>query len=520
MEVVVVGAPGSGVRTIGQLLAERHGASFVDLAGPLANGVTDRVVGLSRSVDAGPEVRRVIAADLVLKDPRLRSSLYARRRVVWLDVPPDRITERLRAVPESGLPRGRSLSQSVIAHLDDYQPLYAAGTAIDGARPPGEVVGQIEDAIAVEERPGTLILRADTSLGLLELGQGTLGRSLLRLLERLGAERAPILTTEVAWRRTGSSVEGLLRDAGLPLDLVFLPDGAAGKTPAALEDAVRELVRRRIERRDVMVVLGDDVLLEAGGFAAAILLRGLRHIAVPTTTLGLIDTAIGGKSGVNVAGAGSNLLGAFHQPAGIVLDVDLVSSESPRERTSSLSEAVKYGVLGDERLLDLLEEARPTPDGQVVGGADLLELVERCALAKLRFVLPDVLDQEDRRLALNLGHTVSHALAAASGYAFTHGEVVAYGLRVALQIGVQLGVTPPSLAARGNRVLDRLGLAVDPVAASVDDVWTYLAADKKRRGGRIRWVIVSPTGFVIRRDVAEHVARAAIGEALAGRKVL
>ncbi len=517
MEVVVVGAPGSGVKAASQLLAERTRASFVDLTSPLAPGVDERIASLNRSVDTGPRLRRVIAADLLVRDPRMRAELYARRRVAWLRLPPDRLAERLRAVRESPLPRRRSLIESVTSHLETYEPFYAAGMAIDGTLPLGEAVGRIETAITAEERPGTLILRAATALGLLELGQGIVGRSLIQLLDRLGARRAPILTTETAWRRIGSLVEGPIQEARLPLDVVILPEGPAGKAAGPLEDALREMVRRRIARDDVIVVLGDDSLLEAGAFAAAILMRGVHHIAVPTTTLGLIDTAIGGKAGINVSGVGTNMLGAFHQPAGIVLDVDLVRSESRRERTASLSEAVKYGLLGDERLLDLLEGARPTTDGQVVGGADLLELVERCALAKVRFVLADIRDEEDRRLALNLGHTVSHALEAASGYTLTHGEVVAYGLRVALQIGVALGLTPTELAERGNRVLDRLGLAIEPASASPEGVWRYLALDKKRREGRLRWVLVNRGGFTVRTDVPEQVARRAIAESLAGR---
>ena len=153
---------------------------------------------------------------------------------------------------------------------------------------------------------------------------------------------------------------------------------------------------------------------------------------------------------------------------------------------------MKYGLIGHEGILSLLETGdgragdRPWPHG-----ADLLELVERCVLVKQRMVLHDERDAGDVRIALNLGHTVSHALEAATGYRLRHGEAVAYGLRAALGIGVSMHVTPPAVAARAIRILDRLELGRAPLEVRVDDVLAYVQTDKKRSGGKIRWVLVS-----------------------------
>jgi 3-dehydroquinate synthetase len=147
-------------------------------------------------------------------------------------------------------------------------------------------------------------------------------------------------------------------------------------------------------------------------------------------------------------------------------------------------------------------------------GWELLELVERCAVAKRRLVIADERDTTDVRAALNLGHTLSHALETATAYRLRHGDAVAYGLRAAIDIGTIIGVTPAPISTRALRLLDRLSLGVDPLQVRVDDVLTYIEADKKRRGGRLRWVLVGEHGIVIRDDVPADVARAAVGRAL------
>ena len=294
--------------------------------------------------------------------------------------------------------------------------------------------------------------------------------------------------------------------------------GSHAKLLEEQEPLFRRLAERQLERRDPLIAIGDDALLEAATFAAAVWLRGVPLVAVPVTTLGLIDTAIGGKGGIDLPGVGRNLLGAIHQPAATILDVGLVADEPAPERRAALAEAVKYGLLGDSALLSLLESGlREGPPARWPGGSALLELVERCALAKRRLVLLDEHDRSGVRMALNLGHTLSHALEAATGYRLRHGEAVAYGLRAALAIGTAMGETPPATASRGERLLDGLGLGTEPLDVPLDDVMAYIEADKKRRAGRLQWVLVGGGGVTIRGDVPAAVGRAAVSRALAGR---
>ena len=237
------------------------------------------------------------------------------------------------------------------------------------------------------------------------------------------------------------------------------------------------------------------------------------------TTLGLIDTAIGGKGGIDLPGVGRNLLGVVHQPTATILDIGLVDDEPVADRRAALAEAVKYGLIGDDGLLSLLESgARRAPDRLWPRDAALLELVERCALAKRRLVLLDERDVTGVRMALNLGHTLSHALEAATSYRLRHGEAVAYGLRVALDIGVSIGATPTAIASRGHRLLDGLGLATLPLDVPVMDVLAYLEADKKRRDGQTRWVLVGDDGITIRGDVPAQLVQATVASAVGGRR--
>lgn len=519
MEIVLVGAPGCGARIVGRAVAERQHARFVDLTGePALHADLLSGMGAVDGPDGGPGISRVIAADRIVADPAVRARLYRQRHVFWLEVPADQLIERLRAVRREDLGVSGDLARFVTEHLASHLPYYFAGQRIDASGSVNDTIARIEPLLVEPPRAGTLVLRADLHTGMIELGEGILGTSLSDVLERLEVRRCGVLTSARS-RDRAEQAAGLVRAAAsIPVDIDELPDGEPSKLLEGQEHLFRQLAGRQLERSDPLVAIGDDALLEAATFAAAVWLRGVPLITIPVTTLGLIDTAIGGKGGVDLPEVGRNLLGAIHQPAATILDVALVADESALERRAALSEAVKIGLIGDDALLSLLESgARSGTDTAWPGGSDLLELVERCALAKRRLVMVDEHDTTGVRMALNLGHTLSHALEAATDYRLGHGEAVAYGLRAALDIGVSMGVTPPATAARAQRILDRLSLGQRRLDVPVGDVLGYIAADKKRRDGRLRWVLVGSDGIAIRDDVPESVAEAAVARALAGR---
>ena len=299
-----------------------------------------------------------------------------------------------------------------------------------------------------------------------------------------------------------------------------MPRGEEAKTFAALEELLRELARRRFERHDPVAALGGGALGDAAGFAAATYLRGVPLVHVPTTLLAQIDSAIGGKTAIDLP-EGKNLVGAFYLPRAVVMDLAFVATLPPRQRTAALGEAVKYAALGDERLFALLEQegaslARGEPGG-VESGA-LAELVERCAWRKVEIVTADERD-EDGRIVLNLGHSLGHAIEAAGGYGTVlHGEAVAHGLRGALAVGRAAGLTPAERAERVEALLDALGLAVEPPAVDEAAVRAHLAADKKHADGRLRWVLLDGSGVTVRSDVPEAAVDAGVAAALRARR--
>ena len=219
---------------------------------------------------------------------------------------------------------------------------------------------------------------------------------------------------------------------------VLLPSDQAAKRPDRSRAAASELAGLRVERAEPLIAVGGGALGDAAGFLAATYLRGVPFIQLPTTLVAQIDSSIGGKTGVDLP-EGKNLVGAFHQPAAIVIDVDLLRTLPERQLRAALGEAAKMAVIGDERLFELLESdgaaiARADP-ASFEGGA-LAEVVERAGWAKVEIVSADERERRSRvrRINLNLGHSLGHAFEAAAGYgALLHGEAVAYGLRAAVR---------------------------------------------------------------------------------------
>ena len=272
-----------------------------------------------------------------------------------------------------------------------------------------------------------------------------------------------------------------------------------------------QLAALRVERREPLVAIGGGALGDAAGFLAATYLRGVPFVQVPTTLVAQIDSSIGGKTGVDLP-EGKNLLGAFHQPSAVIIDVALLRTLPERQLRAALGEAVKMAALGDERLFELLEARRDrrsrvaTPAAFESGA--VAEVVERAGWAKVEVVVADERERDAAggRITLNLGHSLGHAVEAAAGYGdLLHGEAVAYGLRAACRIGAR-GRRDAAGAGRADRgaARPRSGLATEPLPYSLDAVLGHLATDKKHAAGRLRWVLPTADGVVVRTDVARR----------------
>ncbi len=541
MDLVLVGLPGSGKSACGKRIAARHGAAFVDLDAEIEAQAGRPIpeifeeegeAGFRRReraavealgpADGGARLRRVISpGGGAVVDPRNRWRLFHGRHVAWLDVRPEVLAQRLRRSPvvrplvQGPDPMGRI--RSLAAARERF---YGAGTRLNGVAEVARVVHEVE-ALLAAPLAGTTLLRATTPIGEVVLGDGVAVAAVDGALRRLRARRAVLVSEPGAWAAAGEGVADGLRAGGWSVEAVLLPAGEDAKRLAVIEDAARQLARLRLERTEPLVAIGGGALGDPAGFLAATYARGVPWIQVPTTMVAQVDSSIGGKTGVDLP-EGKNLVGAFHQPAAIVLDVAHLRSLPERQLRAAMGEIVKMAVLGDEALFATLEadgEAIARGDAGAFAGGAVAEVVERAGWAKVEVVVADEREQgaAGGRITLNLGHTVAHALETVDGYAnLLHGEAVAYGLRAATRIGVALGMTPAERAARIERLLDRLGLGRAPLPYPLDAVLEATGTDKKHAGGRLRWVLPTGDGVAVRDDVPAEPVAAAVAGVLAG----
>jgi 3-dehydroquinate synthase len=270
-----------------------------------------------------------------------------------------------------------------------------------------------------------------------------------------------------------------------------LPAGETCKNLTALERTCDWLAQQGYDRGAALVAIGGGAASDHAGFAAAIYLRGIAYATCPTTLLAMVDASVGGKTAVDIA-AGKNLVGAFHQPRAVVADLAFLESLPRREIAAGLAEVVKAGLIADAALFDRLEGQASVTMPAVA----LAPFVEAAVRVKVDVVAADE-REKGRRAMLNFGHTVGHAIEAASGFQLLHGEAVSLGMVAALAVGVVRGVTKPALLARATALLARLGLPVDVQRWLVPDVLGRIEVDKKRVSDGVRFVLVPCPGQAI-----------------------
>src|SRR6056297_1469277 len=282
---------------------------------------------------------------------------------------------------------------------------------------------------------------------------------------------------------------------------IILPPGEQDKTMANWHEILEKLASMGAQRDATIVALGGGVIGDLAGFAAASYMRGISVVQAPTTLLAQVDAAIGGKTGFNLA-AGKNLVGAFHQPTAVMVDVESLATLDERDYLAGLAEVVKYGAIRDADFIDWLEgNINPLLQRR----ADALEIaVARSAQHKIDVVEADEREAGQRAL-LNFGHTFGHAIETATGYTrYRHGEAVAIGMHLAARLSARLGMIPDEDADRLARLLASLGLPTDrPADVEPKQLLAHMHLDKKNRGGRIRLILLDALGAAIIRDDIE-----------------
>lgn len=275
---------------------------------------------------------------------------------------------------------------------------------------------------------------------------------------------------------------------------IEVEDGEAAKSFDSLKSVIEKLGEAGFTRSDLIVGIGGGAVTDLAGFAAATWLRGIDWVAIPTTVAGAVDAAIGGKTGINTD-HGKNLMGAFHSPLAVLVDLSWFSTLSDRDFVAGLAEVVKCGFIRDPQILELIEGK--TVNELRVNHVVLEYLVMRAVAVKASVVGRDFKESGEREI-LNYGHTLGHALEKCSGYALRHGECVAVGMVFAAELAHAMGLIDETVVGRHRSIMEGLGLPTGIDGYSFDDIEPYLYRDKKTRGRTLRFVLLDAVGSAIR----------------------
>ena len=496
--VVIVGPPGSGKTTVGTALAERLGTTFrdtdADIAAEAGKPIPEIFIdhGETRFRELEREaVRRAVAEhDGVLALGGGAVMAEATRKLLT-GVPVVHLRVDLAdAVKRTEIDRGRPLlavnPRATLRRLmDERLPLYreVADIEIDTTgRGVADLAGEIAGRLGTRT---VTVDDAETPYPVL-IGHGVVER----LPEHLGR------ASRIAVVHTASTAEqaervGSLVPEGVEATLMEIPDAEDGKSVAVAEQCWEALGAEGFTRTDVVVGVGGGAVTDLAGFVAACWLRGVSVVHVPTSLLGAVDAAVGGKTGVNTE-AGKNLVGAFHPPGAVLVDLDHFASLPKRDLAAGMAEVVKAGFIADPAILDLIERdpgAALDPRSPVFA-----ELVERAVAMKARVVATD-LKEGGLRAILNYGHTFAHAIEKIEHYRWRHGDAVAVGMVYAAHLGAITGRV--DLVERTKAVLESIGLPTSYEPGRWDEISAVMRIDKKNIGATQRFVLLDAVGETV-----------------------
>ncbi|MER7698687.1 MULTISPECIES: 3-dehydroquinate synthase [unclassified Streptomyces] len=518
--VVLVGPMGVGKSTVGELLAARLGTTYRDTdadvvaeAGkPIAEIFYDEGEEHFRALERGAVEAAVAGHTGVLSlgggavlDAATRQ-LLAGRPVVYLSMDVDEAVRRVglgAARPLLAVNPRRQWRELMDARRHLYEEVARTVVATD-ENTPEEVAQAIIDALELPEaaqgpgventgmtQQGPTRIQVAGSAGA-DPYEVLVGHQLLGELPRLIGDRArrvAVLHPE-ALAETGEAVRQDLADQGYEAIAVQLPNAEEAKTVEVAAYCWKALGQTGFTRSDVIVGIGGGATTDVAGFVAASWLRGVRWIAIPTTVLGMVDAAVGGKTGINTA-EGKNLVGAFHPPAGVLCDLAALDSLPVNDYVSGMAEIIKAGFIADPVILDLVEA---DPEGaRTPAGPHTAELIERSIRVKAEVVSSD-LKESGLREILNYGHTLAHAIEKNERYKWRHGAAVSIGMVFAAELGRLAGRLDDATAERHRTVLQSVGLPL----AYRGDQWPKLLenmkVDKKSRGDLLRFIVLDGIG--------------------------
>lgn len=461
-------------RTVAELFRERGETAFRDLEAELA---------LAIAASSTPSVV-ALGGGTVVRDAT-RAALIARGAIVTLEASLDVLAQRVAHDGERPLLRGGDPRTTLASLLAARASAYAEAHVVSSAEgDPAALVSELTRALASHPVLVPFGLRSYRAT----FGPRDAAAALLP-----ADVDAVLVVCDPNTRVHAAAVEAAIEASGRRARSVELGAGEHFKNVGSLEVLWDAAADFELSRDGAFVAVGGGVLGDVTGLAAATWLRGVAFGVVPTTLLSMADSAIGGKTAIDRR-SGKNLVGAFHQPRFVRIDVETLETLPERERRAGLAEVAKCAWLAGEEALDALfcdAEALARGDREAT-----LRAVELAARVKARIVAADETESGARR-ALNLGHTLGHAFESASAFSLLHGEAVALGLLAAVRVGVSLGALSPEWPSRLLSVLEALGLPTEVDAwLARGDLVPHLRADKKRSGERVRFVVPGPPGEV------------------------
>ena len=510
--IVLTGFMGTGKTTVGREVARRMGRTFVDMDAEIevrAGKSTPRIF----AEDGEVAFRRTEVAlceelstqeDLViatgggaLVNPVNRGVMMRNGTVICLNAAPDEILRRVsgnsaRPLLDAADPRAE-IERLLELRREAYR---AIPWQIDTT---GLSVEEIAERVVEIAGVITLPVRYPGGEYPIHIGDGLLAHvgGALRASGVPEGSRVAVVSNPVVAPLYGAHVEAALRSAGFQPFACSIPDGEQHKTPATVAALYDQFLANGLDRSGTVLSLGGGVTGDVAGFAAATFMRGVRFVQVPTTLLAMVDASVGGKTGVDLP-QGKNLVGAFKQPALVVVDPAVLATLPAEEIRSGMAEVIKHGVIGAPDLFAELEAGACHSPFAIRHSQ-----IARALRVKIAIVEEDPFEQ-GRRAVLNLGHTVGHALERLSGFSLRHGEAVSIGMVAAARIAVELGRADLLLAYRIEAVLAAWWLPVRCPPFDADAIWEAMAHDKKRRGRSLRWVLPHAIGEV---EIVESVPR-------------
>jgi len=328
----------------------------------------------------------------------------------------------------------------------------------------------------------------------IEIGSGNLSGLAAFLRQRSRSSHAVIITDSNVDQLYADGLGDQLADDEWEVHLLVVEAGERSKLPEVACDLWETMLEEGADRQSAVVAVGGGVVGDLAGFVAATFARGLEFFQVPTTLLAQVDSSVGGKVGINLPGA-KNMVGAFWQPLGVLIDVDVLTSLSEREYRAGLAEVVKYGVILDAEFFAYLEQNIAAIHARDTG--ILRDIVERCCRLKADVVEADERETTGLRSVLNYGHTFAHAFEAAGGYdQLLHGEAVSLGMMCAARLAEKMGRVDAKFVERQQKLLAALRLPLEVPAFDHDELLDFMRRDKKVDDGKLRFVLPDRIGHV------------------------